>query len=225
MSTSLALVCGATVGFAAGALLLPVTRRELAAATKRAGSEAMFGDSIDLRWHQVALVVVSGVLPGFVLYREGWSLFAIPPLLLFLGLVPLAYCDAKRHLLPKRIVYSTTACVAISAIVAAGVFDVWHRLLLAVLCSIGFVLLLFAINLMNPAWMAFGDVRLAPAVGLGLAWISPMALLEGFFLANLAAALFGLILIAIRRNGRKDALPFGLYLAIATVAVILTWSA
>ena len=46
----------------------------------------------------------------------------------------------------------------------------------------------FALNLMNPRWLAFGDVRLSLVVGFGLAWVSPIALAEGFFCANLLAA-------------------------------------
>ena len=39
---------------------------------------------------------------------------------------------------------------------------------------------LLRINLMNPRWMAFGDVRLSLVFGFGLAWVSPIALLQGF---------------------------------------------
>ena len=41
------------------------------------------------------------------------------------------------------------------------------------------------VNLMNPRWMAFGDVRLSLVFGFGLAWVSPMALLQAFLYANL----------------------------------------
>ncbi|HEY2215724.1 MAG TPA: hypothetical protein VGH31_11750, partial [Acidimicrobiales bacterium] len=84
--------------------------------------------------------------------------------------------------------------------------------------------LLFGINLMNPRWMAFGDVRLAPAVGLGLGWINLTALFQGFLLANLLTAVVGVALMAVQRGDRKTAMPFGLYLAIASAAVLFYWS-
>ena len=77
---------------------------------------------------------------------------------------------------------------------------------------------------MNPRWIAFGDVRLSLVIGFGLAWVSPLALLEGFFLANFFAAVVGLSLIAAHRADRKSAVPYGVYLALATALVLLTWS-
>ena len=146
------------------------------------------------------------------------------PLLLFLGLVQLAYCDLKRRLLPKTMVHATTACVALSALYAAAADNLWHRFFIALLCSAAFTAMFFAINLMNPAWIAFGDVRLAVAVGIGLGWINITALVEGFFLANLLAAVIGLIMMATRKGDRKSALPFGFYMAVATGVVLLLWS-
>ena len=52
--------------------------------------------------------------------------------------------------------------------------------------------LFFVVNLMNPRWMAFGDVRLSLVFGFGLAWVSPMALFQAFLYANLLAAVVGL---------------------------------
>ena len=123
---------------------------------------------------------------------SGWSVIALPPLLLLVGLVQLAYCDLTRRLLPKTLVYALSAAVIVSGVVIAGVMHEWHRLLVASLGGLAFFALFFVINLMNPRWMAFGDVRLSLVVGFGLAWVSPVALLEGFFFANLLAAAVGI---------------------------------
>jgi prepilin signal peptidase PulO-like enzyme (type II secretory pathway) len=236
MTTGPEFMLGALVGLAAGAALVPLTRRELAAALTRASEhhdDAASTETVEppaslpgegVWWHRAALIGASGVLPGLVILRAGWSVVALPPLLLLLGLVQLAYCDMTRFLLPKTMVHATTACVAAGALVAAATTGDWHRLFGAALCGLGLFALLLAINLMNPAWMAFGDVRLAPAVGLGLAWVSPLALLQGFFLANILAAVVGLVLMGLQRAGRKTALPFGLYLAAASAVIVLLWS-
>jgi leader peptidase (prepilin peptidase)/N-methyltransferase len=175
-------------------------------------------------WHRVALVAASGLLPGFVLYRVGWSIIAVPPLLLLLGLIQLAYCDFSRRLLPKTLVYAISAAVVVSGIVIAGVTHEWERLLVASLGGLCFFAVLFMMNLANPRWMAFGDVRLSAVVGFGLAWVSPIALLEGFFLANLLASAVGLTMIGLHRADRKSAMPFGLYLAIGAGIIIMAWS-
>jgi leader peptidase (prepilin peptidase)/N-methyltransferase len=215
-----ALLGGAVVGMAMGALLIPVTRRSLASAMARASEGVPRTHPNVARWHQWGLVIASGLLPAIVLARVGWSAETLPPLLLLLGLVQLAYCDLTEFLLPRPMVHATTASVAVAALIASSVTHDWHRFLVASAGGIGLFLLLFIINVMNPAWMAFGDVRLAPAVGLGLAWIGPLALFQGFFLANVLAAVVGLLLILGSRGTRKTALPFGLYLAVASALVI-----
>jgi leader peptidase (prepilin peptidase)/N-methyltransferase len=246
VSAPITLLGGAAIGMAAGALLVPYMRRELAASVARtadAASEAVAADgeimaataanptavtsalSIQIApWHRVALVVASGVVPAYVLHQVGWSIIALPPLLLLVGLVQLAYCDLAYRLLPKTLVYAVTMAVVISGIVIAGVMHEWQRLIIALVGGAVFFSILFAMNLMNPRWIAFGDVRLSLVIGFGLAWVSPLALLEGFFFANLFAAVIGLSLIAAHRADRKSAVPFGLYLALGSALVLLTWS-
>lgn len=240
MSTTATLVGGAAIGMGAGALLVPFTRRELAAAVARSdgsgsvyegeapntvGSIVRAESSIRLAlWHRVALVVASGIVPAYVLHQVGWSLIALPPLLLLLGLIQLAYCDITRRLLPRTLVYAVTGAVIVSGIVIAGVMHEWERLTVASVGGAVFFALLFAMNLMNPRWIAFGDVRLSLVIGFGLAWVSPVALLEGFLYANVFATVVGLGLIAVHRADRTSAVPFGLYLALGTALALLTWS-
>jgi leader peptidase (prepilin peptidase)/N-methyltransferase len=140
------------------------------------------------------------------------------------ALIQLAYCDLTQFLLPRTMVNATTAAVALSAVAVAATTGSWHRLLVAGGGGAALFGVLLAINLLNPAWMAFGDVRLAPAIGIGLAWIDPRALFQGFLLANVLAAVVGLVLMGLQRGGRKTALPFGLYLALGSAAVIFFWS-
>jgi leader peptidase (prepilin peptidase)/N-methyltransferase len=226
------LVGGAAIGMAVGALLVPFTRRQLAASVARsaraespAGVENTEGFAVPVAtWHRIALVAASGLIPGYVLHQVGWSLIALPPLILLLGLVQLAYCDLTRGLLPKTLVYAVSASVVVSGIVIAGVMHEWQRLEIASLAGAAFFALLFVMNLVNPRWIAFGDVRLSLVVGFALAWVSLIALLEGFLYANIFAAVVGLGLIVVHRADRKSAVPFGVYLAFGTALVLLTWS-
>jgi leader peptidase (prepilin peptidase)/N-methyltransferase len=218
------LIWGTLVGLALGASLLPVTRHELAGAIARSSeSEVSPGPSM-VKWHRIVLVIVSGMAPGLVLARAGWSVVAIPPLVLLLGLIQLAYCDLTNFLLPKTMVHATTLAIAASAIAVGAVHHDWHRVANAGIGGAALFALLLMINLMNPAWMAFGDVRLAVAVGFGLGWINLTALFQGFLLANLLAAVVGLLLMAIQKGGRKTAMPFGVYLAVASATVLFLWS-
>jgi leader peptidase (prepilin peptidase)/N-methyltransferase len=233
VSEPVTLLGGAAIGMAVGAMLVPFTRRELTASVARSaggdapGTVVTGSDPAPLpvaTAHRIALVAASGLLPAYVLHRVGWSIIALPPLLLLVGLTQLAYCDLTRRLLPKTLVYALSAGVIVSGVVVAGVMHEWQRLLVASIGGLAFFALFFVMNLMNPRWLAFGDVRLSLVVGFGLAWVSPIALLEGFFLANLLAAVIGFALIAAHRAERRSAVPFGLYLALGAALVLVTWS-
>jgi leader peptidase (prepilin peptidase)/N-methyltransferase len=230
MSTPVTLLAGAVLGIAIGSALVPLTRHELAASVARASTANTGAVATDLApprisWrHWVAVAIVSGLLPAYVLHQVGWSPNAVPPLLLLIGLIQLAYCDMTRRLLPKTLVYALSAVVISSGVMVAVSTSEWDRLLGAALGGLVAFAVFFAINLMNPRWMAFGDVRLSLVYGFGLAWVSPMALFQGFLYSNLLAVVVGLALIAVRRADRRSALPFGLYMALGAALVLLQWS-
>ena len=64
-----------------------------------------------------------------------------------------------------------------------------------------------------------GDVKLAGLIGamVGLAWL-PHALALGVLLAGIAAA----GMLAAGRAGRGDLLPYGSFMALAAVAILLS---
>jgi leader peptidase (prepilin peptidase) / N-methyltransferase len=243
MSPALALVIGATLGMAAGALLIPFTRRELAASLARAAGPAGPAGASDAgaspvarpdteaidaphigRRQWLAIAAVSGVLPALILSRVGWSPMALPPLLMLVGLVQLAYCDLTRRLLPKTMVWALGAVVAGAGVFAAATTDQWWRFTHATVDGLVLFALCFLINLMNPRWIAFGDVRLSLVVGFGLGFVSRLAVVDCFFYANIMAAVVGLVLIWTGRAKRGSPLPFGLYLTLAAALVLVLWS-
>ncbi len=89
---------------------------------------------------------------------------------------------------------------------------------------LAFFVVFFVINLMNPrsdglrrrAALARGRLR----AGLG----EPIALLQGFLVANLLAAVVGLVLIAAHKAERRSAVPFGLYLALGAALILVASS-
>ena len=148
--------------------------------------------------------------------------WALPAELAFVGgLVALAAVDLERFLLPRAILYPTAVLVLAGLILAAGAEGRWAHLGVALLCGAGAFLVFFAINFIRPAWMGFGDVRLAGLIGLALGWLGPWYLLVGFMIANLAGALLGIILMSLSRANRRTALPYGVFLAMGSIAAIL----
>lgn len=52
--------------------------------------------------------------------------------------------------------------------------------------------------------LGFGDVRLAPLLGLGLGWLGVRYVLLGFFASNFIGAIVGVALIATKRMSRNQ---------------------
>ena len=148
--------------------------------------------------------------------------WALPAELAFTaGLIALAVVDAERFLLPRAIVYPTAALVSLGLVGAAGVEGRWGHLGIAVACGAGTFAIFFVINFLRPAWMGFGDVRLAGLLGLALGWLGPWYVVIGFMVANLAGALLGIGLMVLGRATRRTALPYGVFLAGGSILAIL----
>lgn len=148
-----------------------------------------------------------------------WTLLA--ELLFVGGLVALAAIDIERFLLPRAIVYPTAVLVAAALVVAAGLEGHWRRLGVAAVCAAVSFALFFVINFVRPAWMGFGDVRLAGLIGLALGWLGAWYVVVGFMAANLLGAILGIGLMVAGRATRRTALPYGVFLAAGSIVAIL----
>jgi leader peptidase (prepilin peptidase)/N-methyltransferase len=169
---------------------------------------------ISLRYPAVELAC--GVLFAGTELRFGlaWTLPAF--LILVAGLLALGCTDLERFLLPKRIVYPLLGLVGGLLVLAAGATGHWRHLGVAVICSVVWFAVFFAINFFDARLLAFGDVRLTLVIGLGLGWLGVRYVLLGFFAANLIGAMIGISLMAAGRIQRKSHFPYGVFLALGT---------
>ena len=141
-------------------------------------------------------------------------------LVLLASLLALACVDVELLLLPKMIVYPALAGVTGFLILDALLTNGWSRLGVAALCAIGWFVVFFALNYANPRYLGFGDVRLAPMLGLGLGWLGWRYVVLGFFAANLIGAIIGIFLLATRRMSREQQIPYGVFLALGAALAI-----
>jgi leader peptidase (prepilin peptidase)/N-methyltransferase len=84
--------------------------------------------------------------------------------------------------------------------------------------GLGFFLLVF---LINPRGMGMGDIKLAGLIGLVTGW--PLVI-EGLLIGILVGGLAAIAMLLLRLKGRKDALPYGSFLAIGPIITLL-WGA
>jgi leader peptidase (prepilin peptidase) / N-methyltransferase len=147
-----------------------------------------------------------------------WTLPAY--LVLFAGLLALACIDAELMILPKLIVYPVLIAVAGLLTLAAGLTHSWHQLWVAGAFALGWFVVFFALNFFAPRYLGFGDVRLAPVLGLALGWFGWKFVVLGFFSANLIGAIVGVALIATKKMKRNEQIPFGVFLAMGAALAV-----
>ncbi len=177
---------------------------------------------ISVRYPLVELA--SGIVFAGAAARIGfhWDLAAY--LVMLASLLALSLIDLEHLVLPKRIVYPSIATVFALLILAAAVDDRWHDLFVAVISAVAWFVVFFIINAVSPRALGFGDVRLAPLLGLGLGWLGFRYVILGFFSANLIGALVGVALIATKRMSRHQQIPYGVFLALGTALAIFAGS-
>ena len=129
------------------------------------------------------------------------------------ALIALAGIDYDHKLLPNRIVYPMAA-YGLVATVLVDRNDLVENLIAG---AAGF-LFLFAALVAYPRGMGMGDVKLAGAMGLYLG----LSIIPSLLIAFLSGSVVGLVIIG--RKGvqaRKQAIPFGVFLAFGAIAGLL----
>lgn len=123
--------------------------------------------------------------------------------------VALALIDLDTQTLPNRIVLPMYPVLGVLLAGASALTGDWGALVrgLGGMAVLGGVYLLLAIAV--PRGMGLGDVKLAGALGLLLAYLGWGPLAVGAFAAFLLGGTFGIGLVLVRRTGRSTGIPFG----------------
>ena len=160
-------------------------------------------------WVPVASALVLPLVAASGWLSHGWSL-AVVQWALGAVLLTMAAIDIDVRRLPDRF---TKPLVAISVVATGGVALVagaggdWVRALLGGL-ALGVVYLVLAL-LGGGSGLGLGDVKLAPSLGVLLAFHGWSEVVVATVLAFVSAGLFGLVLLVLRRAGRRSTLAFG----------------
>jgi leader peptidase (prepilin peptidase)/N-methyltransferase len=134
---------------------------------------------------------------------------------LFLAaLIAVSAIDLEHQLIPDRITLPGILLGFVTSFLGTRVS--WLDSLLGVLVAGG---LLFAVVVLSGGGMGGGDMKLGAMMGAFLGY--KLALLA-LFLAAIVGGIVALVLLSMRIRRRKDAIPFGPFLAIAA-AVAMLW--
>ena len=165
--------------------------------------------------------VGTGFLLAFIYWHYGLSIeFALTAFYGCLFIV-LGVIDLEHRLILNKIVYPAVAVALIISVFlpqAENIFFIWPVSLNGIIGgAIGFIFLLIPI-VVYPKGMGWGDVKMAGLIGLVTGFpLVFVALLTAVILGGLVAG----ALLLLKIKSRKEAIPFGPFLSLATIATLL----
>lgn len=175
----------------------------------------------DIWPHRSWLEVANAALWAALVARFGLAPALVAYLVSFSAMLAITIIDARHYVIPTRLVYPTwlfAVAVLASTAVAQDRMDQLFSAVAGAFIAWAFFAVVW---LIHPRGMGFGDVRLALLVGLLLGWFSLGTVMRGLLVSLILSAVTGLIVIALRLRGPKDAIPFGPFLTIGAAATIL----
>lgn len=148
---------------------------------------------------------------GVVQTADLWALALVVVAFLYFAAVSIALTqiDLDTRRLPNSIVLPSYVVAAALLTLAALLSGEWEPLFRAVVGMVALYAFYALLRLVRPGGMGGGDVKLAGVIGIYLGWLGWGALLVGAFAAFVYGGVFGIILLLVRRAGRKTAIPFG----------------
>jgi len=169
--------------------------------------------SAAVAWRYPIVEILTGAFFSLSYYLYGLSIDFWTVIILASLMLVVAFIDIEHRIIPNRLVIFGLAAGLVMGLLRpdAGIVFMAKGLLA------GFGAL-FAVAVLSRGQMGFGDVKLAAVMGLFLGW---QEVLLALFLAFLAGAIYGIFLMVFMGKGRKTAVPFGPFLAGATIAVYL----
>lgn len=172
-------------------------------------------------WAVGLLGLLIGGAIGYIHGPSGttWQYSVLTGALLTASLV-----DLKERIIPNEVVLATLALSLLLQLIAPN--GTWPQALIGLGFGFGVLLLL---ALLYKGGMGFGDVKLMAAIGFVLTWKSDVAF--GYYptavqllISFILGGVISMGLIVTRKVGRKDAIPFGPFLAVGAIITML-WGA
>jgi leader peptidase (prepilin peptidase)/N-methyltransferase len=170
---------------------------------------------------RIVVSVATAALFGAVGVRFAgdWALPAY--LVLAASLLVVSIIDLEHYVIPNRVVYPTIALALPLLAGAAALEHDWARFTHALIGGAVAWTLLLLVHLISPRGMGFGDVRLSFILGLYLGWLGAGHVALGMFLGFFLGSIAGIALVIVRRRSRKEAIPFGPFLAAGAMLAVL----
>jgi leader peptidase (prepilin peptidase) / N-methyltransferase len=176
------------------------------------------GLAVAARWWTVGAGGAGSVTAGFAAALVGTAYCAMLPLL-----AALAAIDLDVHRLPDRLTGALTVGCAVAVLTASAAVGDSAALGRSTVAGAGLGVGYLVLRLLSPgrAGIGFGDVKLAPALGLLLGWVSWSAVVTGTLLAFVGGGAWACLLLVTRRARGTDRIAFGPFMILGTLIAIV----
>jgi leader peptidase (prepilin peptidase)/N-methyltransferase len=170
-----------------------------------------------ISWRYPIVELTAGILLWLLARHAGNPAILLPQAFFVLALVAVAWIDFDTRTIPDALtipgvglglaasLFGPPGLVAALAGAATGGFSLW---LVGALYE----------RATGVPGMGGGDVKLAAMMG---AFLGAGGVFGAIFLASFAGSIFGVLLIARGKGGKRSAIPFGTFLAPSAVALLL----
>jgi leader peptidase (prepilin peptidase) / N-methyltransferase len=139
--------------------------------------------------------------------------------------VPLATIDALSRRLPDRLTAAAFAGTAAFLVTAAAVGGAWGTLARSGAGGAAVAAFFVLLAVARPGSAGLGDAKIGLSIGALAAWLGWTVLLAALLVSFLAAACYGLWLLASRRAQIGSTIAFGPFLLAGCLAAVLLASA
>ncbi len=157
-----------------------------------------------------------------VVHRFGLGWAALPPLVAATSLVTLSVIDLRVYRLPDAVTLPALAASLAAVVAASAALGRPSAVVAASLVAAGYGAVMWAAHEIQPSGLGFGDVKLAPLLGLHIGWVAgalhsgwrPVVslALQALLMSCLIGVATGLALAMLRRRGHRildDPAPAG----------------
>lgn len=160
--------------------------------------------------------VIAASLSALAFLRWSDPVVAAAHSVLFVGSMLLVEIDLRVMRLPREISWTVGAISGTLLVIADPTRVVPMSATAAALLA-----LFVAMHLVSRRSFGGGDVRLVPVLGLHFGFADPSSAVTWLGLTFCAAAAVSLSLVATRRLGRRDAIPFGPFMLVGAMVILL----
>lgn len=182
--------------------------------------------SAPISWRYPLVELLTGIVFAALFFKYQFSLFFWVYALVSFFLIVITFIDFQEQIIPDELSYSLIFLGLLFSFFNSELYLKWLFYLPPVInrlasSYLGLVIgggVLYFIAWVSRGGMGGGDIKLAAGLGAFLGWENTLIMLGlSFFLGGMA----GVILLATGKKKRKDAVPFGPFIALATFIILL----